>query len=55
MKEYSFKEKDFSNPGHAIEISMRMGWKPRVFQGTITITYPETDHELVEFIFSYFM
>lgn len=55
MKNFTFKAPYFSNPENAVKIASRMGWMPEQDSYSITITYPEEDFPLVEFIFDYFM
>ena len=55
MKTYTFYTKHFANPEDAIKIATRMGWAPEQNDDGFTITFPEEDYPLVEFIFEYFM
>lgn len=55
MKSYTFQNRYFTEPEEAVEIASRMGWMPEVDSDIFTITCPEEDAPLVEFIFDYFM
>lgn len=55
MKNYTFTLRYFANPDDAIKIATRMGWNPERDSDSFTITYPDEDAALVEFIFDYFM
>ncbi|MCM1323945.1 MAG: hypothetical protein NC218_07275 [Acetobacter sp.] len=55
MKNYTFEKRAFVNPEYAVKIASRMGWMPEEDSDAFTITVPNEDWPLVEFIFEYFM
>lgn len=54
MKNYTFKVKNFVDPDNAIEVAARMGWMPECDGDSFTITFPNEDFLLVDFVFNSF-
>lgn len=55
MRNYTFHVKDFANIEDVIKIVSRMGWESELTSDILTITYPEEDINLADFIFGYWV